>query len=101
MFLQTLLFSGSNNININGLTSINSQKFHIVINSCNNVNIDGVTVSADANSPNTDGIHIQSSHLVSITNSRIGTGDDCISIGPGSTHVSIQGIQCGPGHGIR
>ncbi|KAH0889969.1 hypothetical protein HID58_052398, partial [Brassica napus] len=97
---KTLLFSGSNNININGLTSINSQKFHIVINSCNNVNIDGVKVSADANSPNTDGIHIQSSHLVSITNSRIGTGDDCISIGPGSTHVSIQGIQCGPGHGI-
>ncbi|VVB03294.1 unnamed protein product [Arabis nemorensis] len=97
---KTLLFTGSNNININGLTSINSQKFHIVIDNSNNVNIDGVKVSADGNSPNTDGIHVQASHSVHITNSRIGTGDDCISIGPGSTYVNIQNVQCGPGHGI-
>ncbi|CAA7050526.1 unnamed protein product [Microthlaspi erraticum] len=94
------MFTGSNNININGLTSINSQRFHIAINYCNNVHIDGVKVSADANSPNTDGIHIQSSHSVHVTNSKIGTGDDCISIGPGSSYVNIQNIQCGPGHGI-
>lgn len=100
-FLQTLFFTGSNNINIIGLTSINSQRFNIAIDNSNNVNIDGVKVFADANSPNTDGIHIQSSHSVHITNSRIGTGDDCISIGPGSTYVFIQNIQCGPGHGIR
>lgn len=101
LILQTLLFTGSNNININGLTSINSQKFHIVIDSSNNVNIDGVKVSADGNSPNTDGIHVQASHSVHITNARIGTGDDCISVGPGSTYVNIQNVQCGPGHGIR
>ncbi|XP_013635725.1 PREDICTED: probable polygalacturonase At2g43860, partial [Brassica oleracea var. oleracea] len=97
---KTLLFTDSNNISIYGLTSINSQKFHIVIDQSNNVKIDGVKVSADGDSPNTDGIHIENSHSVNITNSRIGTGDDCISIGPGSTYVSIQGIQCGPGHGI-
>ncbi|KAG2317983.1 hypothetical protein Bca52824_021105 [Brassica carinata] len=98
--LLSLLFDHSNNITINGLKSINSQKFHIVIDESNNVNIHGVEVSADADSPNTDGIHIDKSHSVNITNSRIGTGDDCISIGPGSTYVSINGIQCGPGHGI-
>ncbi|KAG2317982.1 hypothetical protein Bca52824_021104 [Brassica carinata] len=97
---KSLLFDHSNNITINGLKSINSQKFHIVIDESNNVNIHGVEVSADADSPNTDGIHIDKSHSVNITNSRIGTGDDCISIGPGSTYVSINGIQCGPGHGI-
>ncbi|AEC10336.1 putative polygalacturonase [Arabidopsis thaliana] len=97
---KSLVFSGSNNIKISGLTSINSQKFHIVIDNSNNVNIDGVKVSADENSPNTDGIHVESSHSVHITNSRIGTGDDCISIGPGSTNVFIQTIRCGPGHGI-
>ncbi|KFK44077.1 hypothetical protein AALP_AA1G213000 [Arabis alpina] len=97
---KSLLFTGSNNIVINGLTSLNSQKFHIVINNSNNVKIDGVKVFADGDSPNTDGIHIQESHSVHITNSRIGTGDDCISIGPGSTSVSIQKVQCGPGHGI-
>ncbi|KAK4354856.1 hypothetical protein RND71_027050 [Anisodus tanguticus] len=36
----------------------------------------GVTVSAPENSPNTNGIHVQSSSGVSIMNSRIGTGDD-------------------------
>ncbi|CAH2058115.1 unnamed protein product [Thlaspi arvense] len=97
---KTLLFTASNNININGLTSINSQKFHIVLDTCNNVNISGVHVSADANSPNTDGIHVQSSRSVYIGNSSIGTGDDCISIGPGSTSIHINNIRCGPGHGI-
>ncbi|KFK37166.1 hypothetical protein AALP_AA4G222100 [Arabis alpina] len=97
---KTLMFTGSNNINITDLTSINSQKFHIVIDNSNNVNMDGVKVVADGDSPNTDGIHVGGSHSVRITNSRIGTGDDCISIGPGSTSVFIQNVQCGPGHGI-
>ncbi|KAJ0035060.1 hypothetical protein Pint_26382 [Pistacia integerrima] len=78
----TLEFSNSKNIVINGLTSLNSQKFHIVINGCNNVKAQGVKVSASEISPNTDGIHVQSSSDVTIMNSRIGTGDDCVSIGP-------------------
>ncbi|CAN0927147.1 unnamed protein product [Linum grandiflorum] len=95
-----LEFSNSKNIRINGLTSLNSQLFHIVINSCQNVKVQGVRVSAAGNSPNTDGIHVQSSTGVTITNSRIGTGDDCISIGPGTTNLWIENISCGPGHGI-
>ncbi|KAJ0035969.1 hypothetical protein Pint_26313 [Pistacia integerrima] len=96
----TLEFSNSNNIVINGLTSLNSQMFHIVINGCNNVKAQGVKVSASGNSPNTDGIHVQSSSGVAILNSRIGTGDDCVSIGPGTTNLWIENVACGPGHGI-
>ncbi|KAJ8527582.1 hypothetical protein K7X08_015033 [Anisodus acutangulus] len=95
-----LTFSNSSNIEISGLTSKNSQLFHILVDSCDNVKLQGVKVSAPGNSPNTDGIHVQYSSRVTIMNSRIGTGDDCISIGPGTSHLWIQNIACGPGHGI-
>ncbi|CAN1763003.1 unnamed protein product [Linum perenne] len=95
-----LEFSNSNNIYINGLASVNSQMFHIVINSCQNVKVHGVRVSAAGNSPNTDGIHVESSTGVTIMNSMIGTGDDCISIGPGTKNLWIKKISCGPDHGI-
>ncbi|XP_064950489.1 polygalacturonase-like [Musa acuminata AAA Group] len=51
-------------------------------------------------SPNTDGIHIADSTNIQVANSVIGTGDDCISIGPGCTNLTIFKVLCGPGHGI-
>ncbi|KAJ8773987.1 hypothetical protein K2173_009418 [Erythroxylum novogranatense] len=93
-------FSNSDNIVISGLTSLNSQMFHIVINACQNVKVQGVRVSASSTSPNTDGIHIRSSTGVKILNSKIGTGDDCVSIGPGTTNTWVENVACGPGHGI-
>ncbi|BAT74833.1 hypothetical protein LR48_Vigan01g132600 [Vigna angularis] len=96
----TLGFTNSNNVAISGLTSLNSQMFHIVFNGCQNVKLQGVKVMADGNSPNTDGIHVQMSSHVTILNSNIRTGDDCISIGPGTTNLWIENIACGPGHGI-
>ncbi|XP_007026504.2 PREDICTED: polygalacturonase [Theobroma cacao] len=96
----SLSISNSKNIVIMGLTSLNSQMFHIVINGCHNVKMQGVKVSAPGNSPNTDGIHVQLSSSVTILNSRIQTGDDCISIGPGATNLWMENIACGPGHGI-
>lgn len=65
------------------------------------VSVNGCKFIAPGNSPNTDGIHIQYSSGITIRNSQMMTGDDCISIGPGSSNVWIQGIFCGPGHGIR
>ncbi|XP_012070098.2 polygalacturonase [Jatropha curcas] len=96
----TLRFTNSNNIKINGLLSLNSQKFHISINGCKNVRFEGVKVIASGDSPNTDGIHVQYSTNVVIFNSVIKTGDDCISIGPGAKDLYIEGVRCGPGHGI-
>ncbi|CAI0421459.1 unnamed protein product [Linum tenue] len=87
--------SNSQNVQINGLTSVNSQLFHIMTNGCQNVKVKGVEVTAAGNSPNTDGIHVQSSAGVTILNSRIGTGDDCISIGPGTTNLWIENIDSG------
>jgi polygalacturonase len=75
--------------------------FHIVIDRCNTVRVQGIKVIAAGNSPNTDGIHVQLSSSVTILNSNIATGDDCISIGQGTTNLWIENIACGPGHGIR
>ncbi|XP_065864278.1 polygalacturonase-like [Euphorbia lathyris] len=96
----SLHFTNSDNIAIYGLTSLNSQMFHIIIYGCQNVKVQGVTVSAPEDSPNTDGINVQMSNNITISNSRIGTGDDCISIGPGTSNLYIKNIRCGPGHGI-
>ncbi|KAK9087825.1 hypothetical protein Syun_030219 [Stephania yunnanensis] len=76
------------------------QIFHIVIHDCKNVKLQQVQVTASGNSPNTDGIHVQGSTDVTITQANIKTGDDCISIGPGTTNLWMENINCGPGHGI-
>lgn len=65
-----------------------------------NITINNITITAPGASPNTDGIHTGNINYVNILNSNIGTGDDCISIGPGTTNINITGVNCGPGHGI-
>ncbi|KAK9082801.1 hypothetical protein Scep_029272 [Stephania cephalantha] len=78
----SLEITNSREILISGLTSTNSQMFHIVIHDCENVKVQGVQVTAPGNSPNTDGIHVEGSSGVTISRATIKTGDDCISIGP-------------------
>lgn len=98
---QSLGLTGCSDVQINGLTSLNSQMFHVVINECQNVKVQGVKVSASGDSPNTDGIHVQASSGVTILDAKIETGDDCVSIGPGASKLWIENVACGPGHGIR
>ncbi|KAF7851380.1 hypothetical protein BT93_L4051 [Corymbia citriodora subsp. variegata] len=97
---RSITFNWANDIVLSGLMSINSQATHIVINSCNNAVVRNVKVIAPDQSPNTDGIHVQSSTGVTITGSTLQSGDDCISIGPGTTNLYMSHIKCGPGHGI-
>ncbi|XP_028803138.1 polygalacturonase-like [Neltuma alba] len=61
---------------------------------------DAFTVSAPGESVNTDGLHISKSTNVNVINSRIGTGDDCVSLGDGNTQITVQNVNCGPGHGF-
>ncbi|XP_051118127.1 polygalacturonase-like [Andrographis paniculata] len=96
----SLAFYNSKDIVINGLISMNSQMFHIVIYGSQNAKLANVKILAPRSSPNTDGIHVEHSSGVTITNAHIGTGDDCISIGPGTSNLWIEKIACGPGHGV-
>ncbi|XP_043722406.1 polygalacturonase-like [Telopea speciosissima] len=97
---RSMTFNYGRNIVIKGLTSINSQVSHIVFDGCTNALVQGVKIIAPAKSPNTDGIHVQYSTGITIVGSTIRTGDDCISIGPGSTNLWIDRLKCGPGHGV-
>ncbi|XP_047309560.1 exopolygalacturonase-like [Impatiens glandulifera] len=78
----------------------NAMGFNLHIVNSKSVRVKNVRIIAPGKSPNTDGVHISKSSNVSIDNSFIGTGDDCISLGPGSIDVSINNLICGPGHGI-
>ncbi|KAL4200163.1 hypothetical protein AMTRI_Chr03g55040 [Amborella trichopoda] len=96
----SLKFHASKNVVLQDVTSLNSKFFHIAVLQSTNFKVTGVTVTAPGDSPNTDGIHIERSVGVTISHTNIGTGDDCISIGEGNSHVSIDNVNCGPGHGI-
>ncbi|KAF8409675.1 hypothetical protein HHK36_005754 [Tetracentron sinense] len=85
---------------VRDITSLNSKLFHINILGCKNLNLEHIIITAPENSLNTDGIHIGSSTGINIIDSVIGTGDDCVSLGPGSHDITVTKVTCGPGHGI-
>ena len=98
--VQLLRFFMSRNLVVEGLRVENSPEFHFRFDGCSDVRVDGLYISSPANSPNTDGIHIERSAGVSITDTNIATGDDCISVGQGNDNVDVARVQCGPGHGM-
>ncbi|XP_027349486.1 polygalacturonase At1g48100-like [Abrus precatorius] len=93
-------FFMSSNLRVEGLRIKNSPKFHFRFEDCQNVHVENLIITSPSLSPNTDGIHIENTNNVSIYNSVISNGDDCVSIGAGCYDVDIRNITCGPSHGI-
>ncbi|KAF3453366.1 hypothetical protein FNV43_RR03806 [Rhamnella rubrinervis] len=85
---------------VNGITLIDSKQVQINLFACQGLKISNVKIQAPADSPNTDGIHMGKSIDIEIFNSEISTGDDCISLSPGSRNINVHNVLCGPGHGI-
>ncbi|KAJ4846868.1 hypothetical protein Tsubulata_011871 [Turnera subulata] len=85
---------------IKDVTSKDSKNFHVNVINCENITFQNFVIDAPAESLNTDGIHMGRSKGVQIIDTKIGTGDDCISLGDGSQQVTVTGVTCGPGHGI-
>ncbi|KAI3730152.1 hypothetical protein L6452_18828 [Arctium lappa] len=83
------------------VTSKNSPRNHISINACDGAIINDITLIAPKESPNTDGIDISDTNGVHVNGGHIQTGDDCIAINGGSSNINVDGLFCGPGHGVR
>jgi hypothetical protein len=99
---QSLKVLNSRDVVISGLTSVESELYHVVVEGCEGVTVQDVQIVAPGSSPNTDGIHVQASSQVTVTRTSIRTGDDdCVSVGTGTTNLRVEHVSCGPGHGIR
>ncbi|KAI7744517.1 LOW QUALITY PROTEIN: hypothetical protein M8C21_006210, partial [Ambrosia artemisiifolia] len=96
----TVRFYGSSDVTVMGITIQNSQQTHLKFDNCKSVQVFDVTISSLGDSPNTDGIHLQNSHDVTIHSTILACGDDCVSIQTGCSGVNIHNVDCGSGHGI-
>ncbi|KAI6681385.1 hypothetical protein NL676_035266 [Syzygium grande] len=88
------------NLQVSGLTSVDSPRAHIRIQNCTVAKLTTLVIEAPGESPNNDGIAIGASSYIQIHDSTIGTGDDCISIKGGTSFIDITSVKCRPGHGI-
>lgn len=65
----------SSNLTVRGLKLKNSPQFHFRFDGCHDVIIDSLYIKAPAQSPNTDGIHIEKTNDVKIYNSIVANGN--------------------------
>lgn len=107
---RLVVLSGCVNVFVRGITLENSPSFHLVPSDCENVVIDGVTIRAPADSPNTDAIDPSACRHVRITRCVLDVGDDNIAIKsghidpahPGAAAADITVTDCTflHGHGM-
>ncbi|KAL5798051.1 hypothetical protein ACOSQ2_002871 [Xanthoceras sorbifolium] len=95
-----LAFNFITNGLVQDVTSKDSKQFHVNVLGSKELKFLRFKISAPEHSINTDGIHIGRSKGISVIDSRIETGDDCVSIGDDSQQITVTGVTCGPGHGI-
>jgi hypothetical protein len=73
----------SRNVRVSGITLRNSPFWNTHVVYSENVSVEGVAIENPADAPNGDGIDIDSSRLVRITDTYINAGDDAICIKSG------------------
>ena len=78
---RVVFFTGCRNIRVVDVTMVNQPSgWSYWIHDCDYVTFDRVKILADTQYPNNDGIHINSSRNVTVSNATIVTGDDCIVV---------------------
>lgn len=99
---QLIYIDQCSDVKISGIHTVNPPNTHFSLRGCKDVTIDSVTITAPADSHNTDGINISGNNIL-ITRCNIRTGDDNIAINIGnfpSSDIRISHCTFGYGHGL-
>jgi polygalacturonase len=105
---RLVAFDRCSHVRVDGVTLENSPSFHLVVRRCSDVAITNLSVTAPADSPNTDGIDVISSQDVQITGCTVDSGDDDIALKApqedqrygGVADVRIERCSFLHGHGV-
>lgn len=85
-------------VEVQGIVLSNSPMFFIAFGNANNSTIEGVTIKAPSNSPNTDACDITGANTL-VENCNISNGDDDFTCEGGTRNVMIRNTAFGTGHG--
>ncbi|KAE8453337.1 hypothetical protein EG329_011405 [Mollisiaceae sp. DMI_Dod_QoI] len=92
------------NVIVENINMIQSPFWHNFIYQSSNVTFNNIKLNSiqsdGSQAHNTDGWDIYRSSNVTISNSHIINGDDCVSLKPNSTNVLVQNLYCQGSHGI-
>ncbi|WP_225850723.1 pectinesterase family protein [Streptomyces sp. HPF1205] len=85
------------------LTLTHAAKMHLFISQSIGATVWGIKVATPADTLNTDGVNIDSSTDVTVTNSSIMTGDDCVAMttnNAAESAVTVEHMHCYGTHGL-
>jgi polygalacturonase len=100
-----IVFEHCQRARLSGVTLTRSPMFHFVPKLCEEVTVEGITIVAPRDSPNTDGIDPSQTRRMLIAHCDIDTGDDCVafkaggSSGPFVEDVLVTDCTFRHGHG--
>ncbi|KAH7088790.1 pectin lyase-like protein [Paraphoma chrysanthemicola] len=91
-------------VRVENIKQVQSPFWHNLVYGSSDVTFDNIDLhsiqSDGSQAQNTDGWDIYRSDSVSITNSHIVNGDDCVSFKPNTTNALVQNLYCQGSHGI-
>ncbi|MDQ2686369.1 MAG: glycoside hydrolase family 28 protein [Armatimonadota bacterium] len=107
---RLVAFNNGRRVLVRGVALANSPSFHLVPSRCEDVTIENITITAPADSPNTDGMDPSLCRNMRITGCRIDVGDDNIAVKSGkddpahplgpSQNLDIRDCTFLHGHGL-
>lgn len=95
---------GLHNSSISNLNLVYSPTYYHFVANSTNVLFDNINISGYSNdnntAKNTDGWDTYRSSDITIQNSVVYNGDDCVSFKPNSTSILVQNVYCNGSHGM-